>query len=105
MRFYDLPDVLIDYVFSFDDNYYYKKAFTNTLNEAMAIRSRYITNLYLSSFHHYYSIYVRHMMDKHMNVMPIAEYIFLSNQHNGSRVVLDKMEPSDIIKAKRNMGI
>lgn len=102
MRLYDLPDVIIDYIYSFDDNYFYRKQYNNALAQMLLIRERLISNIYLSSFHSYYNIYCTHMIVHGIrkNQMSISQYIFESHKQLGIQVILDSLSPTDITKSK-----
>ena len=102
MRFYDLPDVLIDYIYSFDDNYFYRKIYSNTLTQMLTIQNRLITNIYLSSFHHYYNIYYAFMTVHFIrNKMSISEYIFESYKQYGVQIALEGLSPTDVTKIQK----
>lgn len=52
-----LPNELIDYIYSYDDNVYWKSHYKKSVRiiEWSSIKNIYIT--YLSNMHHYYDIY------------------------------------------------
>jgi hypothetical protein len=101
MRFFDLPDVLIDYIYSFDDNYYYRKIYRNTLTQMLTIRARFITNMYLSSFHYDYNTYNTFMTVHSVRErLSISQYILEGYKHLGIQIVLDMLPPRHITKAK-----
>lgn len=103
MRFYDLPDVIIDYIYSFDDNYFYRKLYSNALAQMLTIRARLVTNTYLSCFHNYYNIYYSHMIVHFLrsHKMSMSQYIFESYKQYGVQVVIDGLNPTDITKIQR----
>ena len=101
MKFYDLPDVLIDYIFSFDDNCYYKKIYKSAMIQLLHIHYRMITNMFFSQFHHFYDIYrnpsVRYQSpNRDLNR---CQYILHSVFSYGVRIVCDEVKPTDIRKA------
>lgn len=49
MRFFDLPDVLIDYIYSFDDNVFFHCEYSKTIKQIQSIYNRRVTNIYLSN--------------------------------------------------------
>lgn len=102
MRFYDLPDVLIDYIFSFDDNTYYKQLYRNNMKQILAVHNRIITNMYLSTFHSYYDIYQNHMT-KYMfrKSLTMSQYILHGNKQYGVKIVHDSLSPEKIIRTNR----
>ena len=102
MHFYDLPDVLIDYIFSFDDNAYYKQIYHHNMKLLLSIHNRIITNIYLSANHMYYNIYQKHM-EKFIfrNELNRGQYILHGCKHFGVQIVRDILLPEDVKKANR----
>jgi hypothetical protein len=101
MRFFDLPDVLIDYIYSFDDNFFYRKIYSNALTQMLTIRARLMTNMHLSAFHHYYNTYNTFMTVHFVRErLSISQYILEGYKHLGVRIVLDMLPPRHITKAK-----
>lgn len=101
MKFYDLPDVLIDYIFSFDDNNYYKKIYKNAIKHILHIHHRVVTNMFLSQFYHFYSIYANpyvHYPAWHRNLNQ-SQYILHSVSTHGVQIICDKVNPTEIRKA------
>ena len=106
MKFYDLPDVLIDYIFSFDDNDYYKKTYKNAIKQILHIHHRVVTNMFLSQFHHFYSIYTnasiryyRSPYSTNRKNLSRSQYILHSVFTHGVQIIHDKVNPTDIRKA------
>jgi hypothetical protein len=93
MKFYDLPDDLIKYIYTFDDNKYYKCIYSNILNDLLNIRSRKIINIYLSEFHNYYDIYKRLT---YYPTISSSKYILMSNKTHGPKCISvnDNLNPS-----------
>jgi len=101
MRLFDLPDVLIDYIYSFDDNFFYRKIYSNALTQMLTIRARLITNMYLSSFHYDYNTYNTFMTEHFIReILSISQYILEGYKHLGIQIIIDTLPPRHITKAK-----
>lgn len=100
MHFYDLPDVIIDYIYSFDSNYYYRKIYNKVLTELLTIRARLVTNRFLCYFHQLYDIYYSYMTRYFIReTMNVSQYIFDSFKQYGIQIIIDKLMPSYITKS------
>ena len=104
MRFYDLPDVLIDYIYSFDDNTFFRGEYSKTMKQIQFIYNSRLTNIYLSNFYCFYGIYeeykpVYYFLPK----MNIAQYILYSHRQYGVQVILDVLELNEIKKINESI--
>jgi hypothetical protein len=96
MRFFDLPDVLIDYIYSFDDNVFFYCEYRKSMKQIQSIYNRRLTNIYFSNFYSFYSIYKNYCPSYILPKMNIAQYILHSNRQFGVQVILDGLDTKEI---------
>jgi hypothetical protein len=101
MRFYDLPDVLIDDIYSFDDNTFFRREYRKTIKQIQSIYNLRLTNIYLSNFNLLYGIYEEYKpVYNFLPKMNIAQYILHSYRQYGVQVILDVLELNEIKKER-----
>jgi hypothetical protein len=72
---YHLPDVLIDYIFSFDSNYYHKTIFNAVIRELDYWYSRRCTQLFISNKYDIYKIYCQFYIGGKKSMLTLSQYI------------------------------
>lgn len=86
---FHLPDVLIDYIYSFDCNTYHKKNYNEVMKELNHMYCWRRTQKFLQHKHRTYGIYY----DYHWRVtaMTIAQYILSVSRKYGDCIIVDDM--------------
>lgn len=74
-RLFSLPDVLIDYIYSYDDNAHYQHIYKNILRELLHKCGRTIINKYLSNLNIIYSTYESINKIKYFQYLSPSQYI------------------------------
>lgn len=90
-----LPDVLIDMIYSYDDNKYHKNNYKLVINELKHLYYRRLIHAFLAGLHHYHRICCDCWMDKYSRDIKITEYIFMHVKQYGnmkeSPIILSNM--------------
>ena len=80
---YHLPDVLIDYIFSFDNNHYHKTIFNKVIKELIYWYSRRRTQLFISNKYDIYKIYCEFYIGGKKSMLTLSQYILnISKQYS-----------------------
>ena len=89
---YQLPDVLIDYIYSFDCNTYYKTKYNAVMREINHKYSWRRTQKFLQHKHSTYSIYYEYQLRTNPRpAMSLTQYILSVSKKYGDCVIVDDM--------------
>jgi hypothetical protein len=89
---YHLPNVLIDYIYSFDDNSYYKRKFHMVMKEILFQYSWKCTRVFLEGKHNIYDIYYQYNMKKKNPIINTSQYILWVSKNYGKVVYVDTIK-------------
>ena len=89
---FHLPDVLIDYIYSFDNNAYHKQNYQTVMNELAMWYSWRCTRLFLQNKHSVYVIYHDHNTKKKNPVINVSQYILWVAKNYSDCVDIDNMK-------------
>ena len=86
---YHLPNVLIDYIYSFDDNSYYKRKYFMVMKEISFQYSWKCTKMFLGEKHNIYDIYYEYNMNKKNPIINPSQYVLWLSKNYGGEVYVD----------------
>ena len=89
---FHLPDVLIDYIYSFDDNAYYKRNYRAIVKELDMWYSWRRTSLFLYGKHNTYKIYHDHHVRRNSPVISLSQYILWVAKNYSDCVYVNNMK-------------
>jgi hypothetical protein len=84
---YNLPDALIDYIFSFDSNIYHKTMFNKVINELNYWYSRRRIQSFFSNKCDIYKIYCQFYFGGKKTMLTLSQYILNSKQYSKNTYV------------------
>ena len=80
---YHLPDVLIDYIFSFDSNDYHKKKYSAVMKELNFWYDKRRTQLFISCKYNVYDIYRNYHIGRKYSMLTLSQYmLWISKQYS-----------------------
>lgn len=86
-RLYSLPKELIDYIFEFDSNHYYKTIYKIVLDGVQQTYNRSLINQYLGRIHQYYHIYITNSQFRYFPKLNLSQYILKHSKDYGERLM------------------
>lgn len=89
---FHLPDVIIDLIYSFDDNAYNKRKYWTVIKELDMWYSWRRTKLFIDNRHSTYSIYHAHHVRRNNPVMNISKYILEISKRHSHDVYVNSMK-------------
>lgn len=89
-----LPHEVILYIYTFDDNEYFKKKYTNALSNMMQINRNWKICQYMSPLYSYYAIYKNHHHYYGTGDFSLSKYILVHNKNYGDELLVITMNPS-----------
>lgn len=89
---YHLPSVLIDYIFSFDDNAYHKRKNYMVIKELDFWYGWKRTQIFLNSKYNTYEIYYDYQSQKQNPIINISQYIILVSKTYSMYIYVDIMK-------------
>ena len=89
---YHLPSVLIDYIFSFDDNAYYKRKIYMVIKELDFWYGWKRTQIFLDSKYNTYEIYYDYQSQKQNPTMNVSQYILWGSKTYSQCIYVNNMK-------------
>lgn len=89
---YHLPSVLIDYIFSFDDNSYHKRKFYMVIKELNFWYRWKQTQLFFNSKYNTYKIYYNYQMQIKQIPINAADYILWVAKNYSNNIYVDNIK-------------
>jgi hypothetical protein len=86
-RLLSLPKELIDYIFEFDGNHYYKTIYKTVLDGILQTFNRSIIYQYLANIHQYYHIYITNSKFRYFPKLNLSQYTLKHSKDYGERLM------------------
>lgn len=98
-----LPNEIIQYILSFDDNLYFKKKFNQVITQINNLYSKKLLIMYISNFKYFHEIHVAYSYFSVKNTITISKYILIHNKWYGMEIIFQKvLLPSQIKISNHN---